>query len=240
MKGIFWNCDGFKDPKKHRFISDLTKEQNLSFIALSEIGRKSFTNPFLKNLCSGKNFIWHCKEPNGRSGGILLGIDLDVYDIGAIDEGDYYVKFHLCNKIDYFKWALVAVYVPAQTHPKEQFLMELVHMTSHEELPILMGGDFNILRHPREKNKDNFEHRWPFLFNCVIDGLNLRELKMSGRRYTWANALPNLTYEKLDRVLTSIEWELKFPLSTVVALPRGISDHKPLLIDTGNTSSSNN
>jgi hypothetical protein len=68
-------------------------------------------------LRAGKNFIWHCKEPNGRSGGILLGIDLDVYDIGAIDEGDYYVKFHLCNKIDY-----VAVYGPAQTHPKEQFL----------------------------------------------------------------------------------------------------------------------
>jgi hypothetical protein len=26
MKGIFWNNDGFKDPKKHRFVRDLTKE----------------------------------------------------------------------------------------------------------------------------------------------------------------------------------------------------------------------
>ena len=112
MKGIFWNCDGFKDPKKHRFISDLTKEHNLSFIAISETGRRSFTNPFLKNLCSGKNYLWHVKEPKGRSGGILLGIDLDVFDIGAIDEGDYYVKFHLCNKNDSFKWALVVVYGP--------------------------------------------------------------------------------------------------------------------------------
>jgi hypothetical protein len=37
-----------------------------------------------------------------------------VYDIGAIDERDYYVKFHLCNKEDYFKWALHAIYGPAQ------------------------------------------------------------------------------------------------------------------------------
>jgi hypothetical protein len=51
----------------------------------------------------GKIFLWHCKEPKGRSGGILLGIDLDVFDIGAIDEGEYYVKFHLCNKDNYFK-----------------------------------------------------------------------------------------------------------------------------------------
>ena len=150
MKGVFWNYDGFKDPKKHRFISDLTKEHNWSFIAISETGRRSFTNPFLKNLCSGKNYLWHVKEPKGRSGGILLGIDLEVFDIGAID-GDFYVKFHLCNKNDSFKWALVVVYGPAQAEFKENFLTELVHMSSHEQLPLLIGGDFNILRSPNEK-----------------------------------------------------------------------------------------
>jgi hypothetical protein len=46
MKGFFWNCDGFTDRIKHRFILDLTKEQNLSFIAISEIVRRSFTEPF--------------------------------------------------------------------------------------------------------------------------------------------------------------------------------------------------
>ena len=33
-----------------------------------------------------------------------MGIDLNVYDIGAIDEGDFYVKFLLSNKNDGFKW----------------------------------------------------------------------------------------------------------------------------------------
>jgi endonuclease/exonuclease/phosphatase (EEP) superfamily protein YafD len=63
------------------------------------------------------------------------------------------VKFHLYNKDTYFKWALVAVYGPAQTPQKEQFLTELLHMTSHERLPILLGGDFNILGHAHEKIK---------------------------------------------------------------------------------------
>jgi exonuclease III len=89
MRGIFWNCNGFRDPKKFRFISDLTKEKSLDFIALLETRRKSFTSPFLKNLCAGRDFIWHVKEHRGRSGGILLGIDLSRLDIGAIDEGDY-------------------------------------------------------------------------------------------------------------------------------------------------------
>jgi hypothetical protein len=126
------------------------------------MGRKGFQDFVLRNLCGGQNFIWHCKEPRGRLGGILLGIDLDVYDIGVIDEEDFYVKFHLCTKEDSFKWALVAVYGAAQVDLKEQFLTELVQMCSHEHMPILIDGDFNILRHPREKNNYIFKHRWPF------------------------------------------------------------------------------
>ena len=112
-------------------------------------------------------------------------------------------------------------------------------MASHETLPILIGGDFNILRSPHEKNKDNFDHRWPFLFNAIIDGLNLKELEMPGRQFTWANNLPNPTYEKLDRVLVATEWDQKYPLSMVVALNRDLSDHTPLLLNTGETNTCN-
>jgi hypothetical protein len=75
------------------------------------------------------------------------------------------------------------------------------------------------------------------LFNCVIDGLNLRELEMSGRQFTWANSMPNPTYEKLDRILMTTEWEQKFPLCNVITLSRDISNHAPLLLDTGRRTS---
>jgi hypothetical protein len=45
---------------------------------------------------------------------VLLGVDLQCFDIGSIDEGDHYIKFHISNKTDEFKWALVLVYGPAQ------------------------------------------------------------------------------------------------------------------------------
>jgi hypothetical protein len=44
------------------------------------------------------------------------------------------------------------------------------------------------------------------------------------------------TYEKLDRILVSTEWEVKHPQVMVRALPREISDHAPLLMDTGTPS----
>ena len=43
----------------------------------------------------------------------------------------------------------------------------------------------------------------------------------------------NPTYEKLDRVLSRVEWEQKYPLVSVHATQRAISDHTPLLIDSG-------
>jgi hypothetical protein len=106
----------------------------------------------------------------------------------------------------------VAVYGPTQAADKENFLAELVRMCSHENLPLILGGDYNILRHPSEKNNLNYNARWPFIFNTVIDGLNLRELKMTVHKFTWANNLASPTFEKLDRILITTEWEEKFPL----------------------------
>ena len=71
------------------------------------------------------------------------------------------------------------------------------------------------------------------MFNTIIESLDLREIELSGRKFTWANAMPNPTFEKLDRVLASVEWEQKFPCVTVQALTRGILDHTPLFIDSG-------
>jgi hypothetical protein len=59
---------------------------------------------------------------------------------------------------------------------------------------------------------------------------------MSGRRFTWANSRRVPTYERLDRVLISTEWEQQYPLATVEALNREISDHTPLLLRLGEKS----
>jgi hypothetical protein len=83
-----------------------------------------------------------------------------------------------------------------------------------------------------KKTNDRFDNRWPFLFNVVIDSLDLRELEMLGRQYTWANSRQTLTFEKLDRILISTEWEEKYPTTMVIALSREISDHTPLLLNS--------
>jgi hypothetical protein len=117
--------------------------------------------------------------------------------------------------------------------PKGEFLGELVQMCEDVSLTLLVGGDFNIIRRQEEKNNDNFNATWPFIFNAIIESLDLRELVLSGRQFTWANRKEVPAFEKLDRVLASVSWEQKFLLVSIRVLTRSGLDQTPLLIDTG-------
>jgi hypothetical protein len=38
---------------------------------------------------------------------------------------------------------------------------------------------------------------------------------------------------KLDMVLAYVEWDIKLPEAKVTILPKGVSDHNPLIITSG-------
>ena len=169
-----------------------------------------------------------------------MGVNKDAISVQKVVTGDFCVKFHVKSRLDGFCWVLVAVYGAAQDNLKHEFLAELVRICEAETLPMLVGGDFNIIRRQEEKSNENFNARWPFIFNAIIESLSLREIDLSGRQYTWASRRSDPTYEKLDRFLMSTEWEQKFPLVTVRALTRTVSDHTPLLLESGEASHKGN
>jgi hypothetical protein len=67
------------------------------------------------------------------------------------------------------------------------------------------------------------------VFNNFISGMELLELPLYGRTYTWTH--PNgVTMSKLDRVLLSEGWVDSWPNPVVWALPRDVSDHCPIVL----------
>jgi hypothetical protein len=199
MKGMWWNSDGFADTAKHCFIHETIREHKLDFVVFMETGRANFSAPFLRRLSGGLDYMWYCLPPHGRSGGILVGVNVETISIQRVETGDFCVKLFVKSKFDGFEWILIGVYGAAQDALKPEFLSELVRICDVDTLPMLVGGDFNIIRRQEEKNNDNFKAHWPFLFNAIIESLDLREIELSGRQYTWASRRENPTYEKLDR-----------------------------------------
>ena len=98
--------------------------------------------------------------------------------------GDFAIKFVVRSKVDVFQWVLVAIYGVAQSKLKPDFLADLVRVYGDERLPIVVGGDFNIIRRRDKNNKNNFHGRWSFMFNMIIESLDLREIELLGRKFT--------------------------------------------------------
>ena len=101
--------------------------------------------------------------------------------LGKSRKGIYYTFKVRHREVD-LKFNLISVYGPAQVDQKSQFLSEIMLVCSKEALPIVIGGDFNIIRRPDEISKGNYNDRWSFMFNVVINSLNLREIEMSRLR----------------------------------------------------------
>jgi hypothetical protein len=116
------------------------RDPNLDFLAIMETGKKDMSNANLARLSGGVDFIWHCFPPRDRSGGILLGVRVNAFDVTLIAKGEFYIKFHLCNRTNNFKWILMVVYGPAQEEFKLAFLTELVRACHEISLPFLIGG----------------------------------------------------------------------------------------------------
>ncbi|KAJ1259145.1 hypothetical protein BS78_10G131600 [Paspalum vaginatum] len=126
MKGIFWNSRDLSDLAKYHYISKAVRDHNLDFFAVMETRKQDMSKANLAHLSSGADFTWHYLLPWGRSGGILLGVRANALDLSLIVEGEFYIKFHLCNRTDNFKWILMVVYGPAQDEFKLDFLTKLV------------------------------------------------------------------------------------------------------------------
>jgi hypothetical protein len=44
-------------------------------------------------------------------------------------------------------------------------------------------------------------------FKSALDRLELRELPLQGRKYTWSNGSDEVTMTKIDQVFCSTSWE---------------------------------
>jgi hypothetical protein len=142
-------------------------------------------------LCANKNFSWSWNPPRGRSGRHTHGSKYGkkLHSEHCSWYGNLYLKFELKNKFDSFEWVFTSVYGAMQEEEKDILLQEMVQKCSVESLPLMVGGDFNIISSPQDKNNNRYMDKWPFLFNTVINNLNLREIGLSRGQYRWANNL---------------------------------------------------
>jgi hypothetical protein len=164
---------------------------------------------------------------------MLMGVSKDTFEVVDWTSGSFYIRADVRQLDNNALWTFFVVDGPADHRRTLEFLAELLAAVSACTLPLVVGGDFNLITGSEDKN--NASISWPRVlrFNECIINLALCEIRSGGARYIWSNKQLNPIRCVLDRVFISTELEGLFPLSTLVAEPIVGSDHSPLVLSSG-------
>lgn len=94
-----------------------------------------------------------------------------------------------------------------------------------------MVGDFNLIVNPEDKSNSRLHRGLMSSFRRLLSDLELKEIYLAGRRFTWSNEREAPTLERIDRVFASSDWDDLHPNVFLSALSTATSDHCPLLLD---------
>jgi hypothetical protein len=102
MNGMFRNSRGLGDLAKHSHIADCCKDYNLDFGAISETGKRYYSQSLLNQLSEGLDFQWFAHPPRSKSDGLLVEVQTDTMEVLASSNGEYHIKLTIQNKVDDF------------------------------------------------------------------------------------------------------------------------------------------
>jgi exonuclease III len=127
-------------------------------------------------------------------------------------------------------WSFSGIYGPHRDTEKPGFLHELREVRSLCNGPWMLAGDFNMIYKPEDKNNNNVNWALMGRFSRFVNDLELKEIPLLGRKYTWSNGRESPTMIKLDRVLCTSDWEGMYPDCLLQSHASQMSDHCPLLL----------
>lgn len=141
------------------------------------------------------------------------------------------LSVHLTSTYNHSSYFITNVYAPAALELRPAFLEELKTIVIPPDTPWMIAGDFNMIRYSHEKNNNSFCFAEAEAFNQCVDDMNLIELPLLDRSYTWSNKRSIPTLERLDRVFINLAWDELLPSTILSSLTRTTFDHVPLRID---------
>jgi hypothetical protein len=85
---------------------------------------------------------------------MLLGFRDECFEVGTWRKGRFFISADLFHRSRITKWTCILVYGPADHSRTREFLEELSAEVESCRLPLVVGGDFNLIRGSRDKSND--------------------------------------------------------------------------------------
>jgi hypothetical protein len=110
------------------------------------------------------------------------------------------------------------------------FIREITSLKQSSLQPWLIIGDFNLIYKDEDKSNGRLNRNMMARFKKALDHLEVKEIPLVGKKFTWSNGQDPPTFSRIDRAFCSPVWEQHFSNPVLQALSLSISDHCPLIL----------
>lgn len=164
----------------------------------------------------------------GASGGLITLWNSEIFKIQSVITHKHFILAE--GSLDNgFHCALLNIYAPNDPIVRRNLWMEVALLKSSSQLPWCVGGDFNTIKSITERTGCTKLDRSMRDFLNFINVMELQDIPLLGRKFTWSNFQDEEIHSRLDRFLLSQEFLDRFNFSQW-GLHRPISDHYPIML----------
>jgi exonuclease III len=184
-----WNARGLNEGARQDAVNELVRSTGATIVCLQETKMQLLDQNVVARTVGTKFVNSSAVLPAEQTrGGILLAVNEDFFDLSDIElTTNTTISATITMRADRINWKITVVYGPQGDTAKLQFLQELKNIPSPEHNRQLILGDFNLIYQEQDKNNSNLNRRLMGAFRATIDHLQLKEIKLNGRRFTWSN-----------------------------------------------------
>lgn len=236
MRVMHWNCQGLKrNPLTIPYLKDIRKSSKPDVLFLTETknGIK-----YVKSIGTELGYAHSYVLPSeGLRGGLAIFWE-DHISLSFMKKPSLHQTDICISEAGTPTFYITYIYGNPDQRLRNLHWKKLIRMAEAGifiNKPRVVLGDLNDIKSNEEKSGGPRRAEYTFnTFRRMLNTLGLHDLKTVGGQYTWMGHRKHYTIQsKIDRVVATAEWQDMFPRAYVKLLDWIGSDHKPLLLNTG-------
>lgn len=194
---------GLNNPARRSVVRNLVADTQCTIATIQET-KMAQMDAQIVNETLGQQFTENfvCLSAQQTRGGVLLAVHEDHYKIKQILIENFTVSARLEATRSAIEWWITVVYGPQGDNEKLLFLQELRQIKQAVSDKWLVIGDFNMILSAEDKSNNNLNRRIMGAFRNMVNDLELKELQLKGRKFTWSN---DVTQTRIDRAFCTID-----------------------------------
>ena len=153
-KILNWNVRGVNSDKKWNSIREKIIESKSEIICLRKTKKRELWQQLHQKLLPPDFDAFQFLPSIGASGGILVAWKSAAFSGNLVFSNNFALSIEFTSKLSNDTWILTTFYAPCTLSGKIEFLEWFGEIDMPHDIDWLVVGDFNLIRRPKDRNKE--------------------------------------------------------------------------------------